>query len=361
MKKLGFGCMRFPTKGLPTNINKEELTKMVDSFMAKGFTYFDTAYVYHLGKSEEALREVLVKRYDRDKFTITDKLPMFMIMFKKQMQKIFNEQLERLGVDYIDYYWLHALNKGEYEKSKKLGAFDFIRKLKEEGKVKHIGFSFHDTADVLETILKEQSDMEYVQLQINYLDWHSERVQSQKCYDVCVKYNKPVIVMEPVRGGKLANLPESAEKLFKDYNREASVASWAIRYCASLENVYMVLSGMSNVEQLEDNTNYMKEFVPLNDEEKEIIKDVTSIIKKDDTILCTGCRYCTEGCPMKINIPGYFEIFNKDISERDKKTAYEELVKNGSGKAEECLKCGKCEEVCPQHLKIRDYLERTYR
>lgn len=360
MKKLGFGCMRFPTKGLPTNIDKEELTKMVDSFMEKGFTYFDTAYVYHMGKSEEALREVLVKRYDRSSYTITDKLPMFMILLKGQMEKIFNEQLKRLGVDYIDYYWLHALNKREYEKSKKLGAFDFIRKLKQEGKVKHIGFSFHDTADVLETILEEQPDMEYVQLQINYLDWNDEKVQSKKCYDVCVKHNKPVIVMEPVRGGKLANVPERAEKLFKDYNKDASPASWAIRYVASLENVYMVLSGMSNFAQLEDNTNYMKEFVPLNEDEQLIVKEVAKIVKEENTIPCTGCKYCVEGCPMKINIPAYFEIYNNSDNERKKKEAYDELVKNGSGRAEDCLKCGKCENACPQHLKIRDLLEKTY-
>lgn len=360
MKKLGFGCMRFPTKGLPTNVDKEELTKMVDSFMEKGFTYFDTAYVYHMGKSEEALREVLVKRYDRSSFTITDKLPMFMIMFKAQMQKIFNEQLKRLGVDYIDYYWLHALNNREYEKSKKLGAFDFIRKLKEEGKVKHIGFSFHDTADVLERILEEQPDMEYVQLQINYLDWNDEKIQSKKCYDVCVKHNKPVIVMEPVRGGKLAQVPERAEKLFKEYNKDASCASWAIRYCASLENVFMVLSGMSNFTQLEDNTNYMKEFVPLNEDERLIVKEVAKIVKEEITIPCTGCQYCVEGCPMKINIPGYFEIYNNSDNERKKKEQYEELVEKGSGRAQDCLKCGKCENACPQHLKIRDLLEKTY-
>jgi len=328
--------------------------------MEKGFTYFDTAYVYHMGKSEEALREVLVKRYDRSSYTITDKLPMFMILLKGQMEKIFNEQLKRLGVDYIDYYWLHALNKREYEKSKKLGAFDFIRKLKEEGKVKHIGFSFHDTADVLETILEEQPDMEYVQLQINYLDWNDEKVQSKKCYDVCVKHNKPVIVMEPVRGGKLANVPERAEKLFKDYNKDASPASWAIRYVASLENVYMVLSGMSNFAQLEDNTNYMKEFVPLNEDEQLIVKEVAKIVKEENTIPCTGCKYCVEGCPMKINIPAYFEIYNNSDNERKKKEAYDELVKNGSGRAQDCLKCGKCENACPQHLKIRDLLEKTY-
>ena len=357
-KKLGFGCMRFPTKILTTNIDKEELTKMVDTFLDRGFNYFDTAYVYHLGKSEEALREVLVKRRERSSFTITDKLPMFMIMVKGQMQKIFNEQLKRLGTDYIDYYWLHALNRGEYAKAKRIGAFDFIRRLKEEGKVKHIGFSFHDTADVLETILKEQPDMEYVQLQINYLDWNDERVQSKKCYEVCEKYNKPVIVMEPVRGGALANVPEEAEKLFKDYNKDSSVASWAIRYCASLENVFMVLSGMSNFEQLDDNTSYMQDFRPLNEDEYLIVKDATKIIKRETQIPCTGCKYCIEGCPKKINIPGYFSIYNNADNARKKKEQYDELVKSGSGKNMDCIKCGKCESVCPQHLKIRDLLEK---
>lgn len=238
--------MRLPVGGIKTTanpkVNIEEFKKMVDLFMQRGFTYFDTAYVYHLGKSEVALREALVKRYPRDSYTITDKLPMFMILTKNQMEKIFNEQLERLGIDYIDYYWLHALNAGEFKKVKKLGAYEFIVQKQKEGKIKNIGFSFHDTSDVLEEIIKTYPEMKYVQLQINYLDWEDKKIQSRRCYEICEKYEKKVIVMEPVKGGALAKIPKEAEKILKNAEPDMSIASWAIRYVASLPNVMMVLS-----------------------------------------------------------------------------------------------------------------------
>lgn len=245
-KKLGFGCMRLPVNGIKTKVNPivdiKEFKMMIDTFMERGFNYFDTAYVYHLGKSEEALKEALIKRYPRESFTITDKLPMFMIFTKNQMEKIFTEQLKRLGTQYIDYYWLHALNAAEFKKVKKLEAYEFIVQKQKEGKIKHIGFSFHDTADVLEEIIKTYPEMEFVQLQINYLDWEDEKIQSKKCYEVCKRYGKKVIVMEPVKGGALANIPKNAEKILKTANPDMSIASWAIRYVASLENVIMVLS-----------------------------------------------------------------------------------------------------------------------
>lgn len=358
MRKLGFGCMRFPIKnGNYTDIDVELTKKMIDTYMKRGFTYFDTAYVYHGGNSEKVLREVLVERYNRDKFTITTKMPMFAVRKEEDLEIIFNEQLERLGTDYVDYYWLHALNEAEYEKSNKVKAFDFIVKKKEEGKIKHIGFSFHDSPELLERILKEHPETEYVQLQINYLDWESPAIEAKKCYDICTKYGKPVIVMEPVRGGKLANVPSEAKELFKNYKIDMSEASWAIRYCASLENVMVVLSGMSTLEQVEDNTSYMQEFKPLNNEEQEIVKKVAEIIKSKTAISCTACRYCVDGCPMKIAIPEYFNLYNERENGMNSNVYYQNIVASGKGKASECIKCGKCEKVCPQHLHIRKYLE----
>ncbi len=241
MKKLGFGCMRFPVDE-NGNINIEELKKMVDVFIQKGFTYFDTSYVYHNGESEKALGKVLVDRYPRDKFTITTKLPSFMVNTKAEMQKIFDEQLTRLGTNYVDYYWLHALTDELYEKMGETG-FAFLRELKNNGKIKHIGFFFHDSPEVLEKILNAHPEVEFVQLQLNYIDWTSHFVRSKECYDVCLKHNVQVIVMEPVKGGGLVNLSAKAEEIFKEYDGKASNASWAIRWCASLSNVYMVLSG----------------------------------------------------------------------------------------------------------------------
>ena len=356
MKKLGFGCMRFPLiSGL--DIDVEQVKKMIDTFMERGFTYFDTAYVYHQGNSEKTLKEALVKRYPRDKFTITTKMPMFMVQKEDDFERIFNEQLERLGVEFVDYYWLHALNEAEYEKANKLKAFDYIVKKKEEGKVKHIGFSFHDSPELLERILKEHPETEYVQLQINYLDWESPAIEAKKCYEICTKYGKPVIVMEPVRGGKLANVPEEVEKLFKGYDEKASNASWAIRYVASLENVMVILSGMSTYEQLDDNTSYMEDFKPLNEEEQNIIEKATEIINSKTTIPCTACRYCVDGCPKKIAIPEYFKLYNERENGMNSNVYYQNIVASGKGKASDCIKCGKCEKVCPQHLPIRKYLE----
>ena len=354
MKKLGFGLMRLPIiDGDQKNIDLEKVKAMVDEFLAKGFTYFDTAYVYHGGESEVAFREAVVKRYPRDAYTVTTKLPLFDRPDRAKMEAIFNTSLERLGVDYIDYYWLHALNKEFTEYAVTSGAFEYMKELKASGKAKHIGFSFHDNAEMLEKIIVEHPEMEYVQLQINYLDWEDSWVQARKCYEVAVKYNKEVIVMEPVKGGALANLPKSAAKIISDYDSKPSQASWAVRYAASLENVITVLSGMSTLEQVLDNVSYMENFVPLTEKEVEMLYKVAE--KAKASIPCTACRYCTDGCPMRISIPDIFSVYNEYKRDIRKKNAavekYNEVLQKGA-KASECIGCESCTHHCPQNLDI---------
>lgn len=359
MKKLGFGCMRLPViDGDQSRIDIEEFKKMVDLFQSRGFTYYDTAYVYHGGKSEEAVREAVVKRYPRSSFTVTTKMPMMKVEKKEDLERFFNEQLERLGVDYIDYYWLHALNANRYELVQKLKAFEFIAQKKAEGKIKHIGFSFHDSPAVLEKILCEHPEVEYVQLQINYIDWDSPTVCGRECYEIATRHKKPVIVMEPVKGGTLARVPQPVADIFKKHNPDASVASWAVRYTASLSNVLTVLSGMSNMEQVDDNTAYMCDCKPLDGRETEIVAQVTDYIRSNVLIACTECRYCVDGCPQKISIPDYFALYNKHKLSDGQSNAPAQFAEHGArgGKPSECVKCGLCEKVCPQHLQIRNYL-----
>lgn len=360
MKNFGLGCMRFPIiNGNYKDIDKEQVTKMVDLFLENGFTYFDTAYPYHEGNSERILKEVLTSRYSRDKYVLTSKLPMFSIKKEEEIDKIFNEQLEKLGVDYLDYYLVHALNYDRYELSKKINVFDHLKKFKDEGKIKHIGISFHDSSKVLDYILNEKSDIiEVVQLQINYLDWESQAIESRLCYEVCQKYNKKVIVMEPLKGGTLVNIPESAKKIFNKLNNSLPIASYGIRFAASLDNVFMVLSGMSNLDQLKENISYMKDFKKINESELEAINKVSKIIKSKILIPCTDCKYCVKGCPKHIPIPKYFSMCNEDYSlNSDLSFYYDVITKKENIKASECIKCGLCEKVCPQHLKIRDLLE----
>lgn len=360
MKKLGFGLMRLPQIDEDyTHIDVEKVKEMVDAFINAGGTYFDTAYMYHGGFSERAFKEAVVMRYDRERFTVTDKLPMGMISTAEQMEEIFEEQLERCGVAYFDYYWLHALNKSSYETTERLHAFEFIMEKKKEGKIRHIGFSFHDSPEVLEQILSEHPETEYVQLQINYLDWEDASVQAKRCYEIAANYDKPVIVMEPVKGGALVDIPEKAAQLFKEKEPELSTASWAVRYAATHEKVMMVLSGMSNLAQVEDNISYMKDFKPLNEEEMRLTAKAAQIIRETIAIPCTACRYCIDECPQKIAIPDYFALYNewKKFGRLDKvKHDYRELLKE-HGKASDCIKCGRCEAHCPQQLAIRDFLK----
>lgn len=368
IKKLGFGLMRLPLTDPDdtTKIDYETMSKMADRYMEAGFNYFDTAIPYHGGgNSEIAFRECVAKRYPRESYTITDKLTFFVVQKAEELEDFFAGQLERCGVEYFDYYLLHSMNKEYLELAEKIGAFDFVQKKKEEGKIKHIGFSFHDKADVLDEFLTRHPEMEYVQLQLNYADWENFEVQSRACYETAVRHGKQILVMEPVKGGLLVNIPEEAKTLLKEAKPDMSLASWAVRFAASLPNVVMVLSGMSSMEQMEDNLSYMSDFNPLTESEKQLIEKVTEIIVSKENIACTGCRYCVDGCPKKIAIPDYFKLMN-DISKfGEPQIAHAKMYYNhytgnmGLGKASACVKCGKCEEHCPQHLPIRKYLEDT--
>ena len=362
IKKLGFGLMRLPK--INGEIDIEQSKKMVDLFMSKGFTYFDTAYVYDNGKSEEAAKEILVKRYPRESFQLATKLPLWdKSASVEEVKQRFFTSLERTGAGYIDYYLLHSLGGERSALYDEYGLWDFLIELKQKGLIKHLGFSFHDKADALDKILTAHPEAEFVQLQINYADWENEDIQSRKCYEVARKHNKPVIIMEPVRGGSLATLPDEAAEVFKKANPNLSVASWAIRFAASLEGVITVLSGMSNTEQMEDNLSFMDDFVPISAEEREVINNAYEIMSKIPQVPCTNCRYCVEGCPKNIPINEIFSLLNfqdKFNNESLAKHLYSNAVnKENVGKATDCIACKKCENVCPQHIKIVDNLARA--
>ena len=355
-KNFGFGCMRLPMNGDQVDI--AETTRMVDEFLAQGFNYFDTAHGYIGGKSELALKECLTSRYPREAYSLTDKLTDSYFKTEADIRPFFESQLEACGVDYFDFYLMHAQNADNFKKFKACRAYETAFALKAEGRIRHVGLSFHDRAEVLDQILTEYPQIEVVQIQFNYLDYDDIAVQSRKCYEVCRKHGKPVLVMEPVKGGSLVNLPEEAKKVLDDLHG-GSPASYAIRFAAGFPGMMMVLSGMSNMEQMKDNLSYMRDFKPLNETELAAVNKVQEIFHKMNMIPCTACRYCVEGCPKQISIPDLFAIMNiKQLHHDWNADYYYEEVHTAPGRrASDCLKCGKCEKICPQHLPSRELLE----
>ena len=355
-KNFGFGCMRLPMNGDQVDI--AETTRMVDEFLAQGFNYFDTAHGYIGGKSELALKECLTSRYPREAYSLTDKLTDSYFKTETDIRPFFESQLEACGVDYFDFYLMYAQNADNFKKFKACRAYETAFALKAEGRIRHVGLSFHDRAEVLDQILTEYPQIEVVQIQFNYLDYDDIAVQSRKCYEVCRKHGKPVLVMEPVKGGSLVNLPEEAKKVLDDLHG-GSPASYAIRFAAGFPGMMMVLSGMSNMEQMKDNLSYMRDFKPLNETELAAVNKVQEIFHKMNMIPCTACRYCVEGCPKQISIPDLFAIMNiKQLHHDWNADYYYEEVHTAPGRrASDCLKCGKCEKICPQHLPIRKLLE----
>ncbi len=357
MKKLGFGLMRLPKIEEEMDIN--QINKMVDIFLDNGYSYFDTAYGYP--NSEETIAKCLVERYERSSFKLATKLPAFAANNKEEAMEMFYTSLKRTKAEYFDYYLLHNLGGKRTIKFDEYEIWDFVKKLKADGLVKQIGFSMHDSAEVLDDILTKHPEVDFVQLQINYADWNNSIFQSGKCYDIATKHGKPIIVMEPIRGGALANPPKDIKELFNNYDNSVSYASWALRYVASLSNVMMILSGMSTIDQMLDNVNTFNNLKILNENEKEIIKNAQAILEKIETIPCTNCNYCIKDCPAKISIPDVFSAVNQNImfnNIEQAKYVYSFALKRGN-KASTCFECGLCENVCPQKIKIIEELKNS--
>ena len=353
MPKLGFGLMRLPEKD--GKIDHDEVCRMVDAYMNAGMNYFDTAYVYHGGRSEVAAREALVKRYPRDSFMIATKLPAWEMRTKDDRDRIFNEQLERAGVDYYDFYLLHSIEEGNIGTYEGLDCFNWGLQKKAEGKIRHFGFSFHGSPELLERVLDEHPEMEFVQIQLNYADWNNPVVRSGALYEILHERNIPMIIMEPVKGGTLANIKPELEEKYKKIKPDASVASWALRFVGSLPGVMTILSGMSSDEQMADNIGTFTDFEPLSEDERAAVEEVTAIMTNIPQIGCTSCRYCCDGCPMNISIPDVFRSVNTMTLYNEvfrPKAFYGGLVSSGKGRASDCIACGQCESVCPQHLPI---------
>ena len=368
MKKLGFGFMRLPLTDPDdqTAIDQELTNQMTDEFLAAGFTYFDTGWMYHDFTSEPALGAATVARYPRESFTIATKMPVAMISSHEEGEEIYAKQKAKLGVDYFDYYLVHDMNVNGYKKAKKYGMLSFLQERKARGEIRNLGFSCHDNAEFLDRALTECPWFDFVQLQINYLDWESEGIQSRRCYEVCEKHGKPVIVMEPVKGGTLAKVPAAAEALMRAAHPDWTPASWALRFAADLPNVMCVLSGMSDLAQLRENTALLADPAPLTDEDRDVLAKAAKLIRESVAIPCTGCRYCVEEneCPQGIPIPNYFALYNTEkLREREdwspEKEYYADYLSQGKGAASDCIACGGCEAVCPQHIAIADWMAKV--
>ncbi len=346
-KNFGFGMMRLPM--VAEEVDIPLTTKMVDAFLSAGFNYFDTAHPYIQGKSELAIRQCLTSRYPRDRYVLANKLSGGCFDKEEEILPFFQNQLEACGVEYFDFYLLHAVSEKRDVLYENTRSYEIVRELKAQGKIRHLGFSFHDSAAFLDRFLTAHPEMEFVQIQFNYVDYEDPRVESRKCYEVCRKHGKPVVIMEPVRGGSLVNLPQEALEMMA-----GSPASYAIRYAAGFDGVAMVLSGMSDMAQMEDNLSFMTEFVPLSEKEHQIVNQARTLYQAQHRIPCTACRYCTDGCPAGIPIPEIFALLNqKRTAEGQPETDYAALPV----KADACIECGQCETACPQHLHIRKLLK----
>ncbi len=357
--KLGFGLMRLPQKD--DVIDTVQLNQMVDTYLQNGFTYFDTAYVYHGGKSETAFKAAVVDRYPRESFTIADKLPGWVIHSKEDVQRIFDEQLERTGAGYFDFYLLHNSDANNLKVYDEFGCWEFVQEMKKKGLIRHCGFSFHDSPELLDKILSDHPEVEFVQLQINYFDWENEAVRSRKCYETARKHGKFVVIMEPVKGGALASLTPDLENKMKAVSPERSIASWALRFCATLDGVMVVLSGMSAEVQMADNLETVKHLQPLTSQEKDCLDEVIKILHAAPTVGCTGCHYCVDGCPQKIKIPEVIHAYNDVLTYGDHEPShgFYRMMTSEGHTADTCIHCGQCEGVCPQHLPVTEILEKA--
>jgi hypothetical protein len=360
--KFGFGCMRLPktNENDPTSIDQELFTEMVDIYMKKGFNYFDTSYAYHNGASETAIRKAVVERYPRKSFKICDKMPTWALTSEKDNEKFVNEMLRRLGIDYFDVFFIHNINTPWLELAETHNAFEYIKKMKEEGIAKKIGFSFHDHANLLEKVLDKYADiLDVVQLELNYLDWDDSSIEARKCYDLCVKHGLDVYVMEPLKGGVIVNPNEDIKNEFRAFSPDESIASFAIRFCASLEHVKIVLSGMSRMEDLLDNCNTYENFKPLTGKEREFLESMAQKLRENVAVACSECGYCTDACPEMIPIPEYFHLYNtsKNQPESNIYRLYFDKLADEKVPADECTYCGTCIDYCTQKIDIPDVLE----
>lgn len=363
--KLGFGTMRLPLTDPadPASIDIGQLSRMVDIFLQRGFTYFDTAYTYHEGHCEGALRRALVERYPREAYSLTDKLPTLIIEREDQQEAIFAEQLGRCGVEWFDRYLVHCATAAFYAKAEELHSLDFALRKKSEGRVRQVGFSYHDTPELLDEILTKYPGVDFVQLQISYIDWEHTPIQARRCYETARRRGKPVVVMCPLKGGLLADIPAAAERLMHELDPQSTPTCWALRYAASPEGVETVLSGMSSVEQMERNTSCMEHFEPLDARERAMLERVTDIVRRAEPVQCTSCGYCVPTCPQNIPIPDDLRLFNADTEARhegfDARRASYESAADGRGRASDCIECRNCERACPQHIEIVDWLRRV--